>query len=340
MSSYTHPPNMTQLPYYQQVLCGMAYIDSQLPGQRWHDDVPLEKLDMGIPSDDVLKHTLGLCYNGLETSQELGFSVPNDHPRLTDTWRAMLRLRNALPTLPEGHVFLGVGNEQNNPLQHDVRHCFGWNIGNESFGPPRWDQEWSLKGFTSMAMNRVAYCVDRRHPLAQALLIVDDTPQPQPQPQPEEETMTNDYRAEVEILDDGFITCYGYTFSPDDVQQLEAFVNNSSKMEGAGFDMEIAAITIGCRRFDVEEVRGLIGAYREKKREQDNPLLVTAGSRVIRGGATYIVAQIGDDQYMLVSLKTGNRHNSIVVWNPEDRHNIPLANFLTEGDKITNWSKA
>ena len=152
--------------------------------------------------------------------------------------------------------------------------------------------------------------------------------------------MADDYQAEVEILDDGLITCYGYNFSHNDAQQLEAFVGNLASLYDAGFDMEIAAINIGCRRFDVGEVRGLLAAYYEKKRERDNPLLVTAGSRVMRGGAMYIVAQIGDDQYMLVSLKTGNRHNSIVVWNPEDRYNIPLTSFLTEGDEVTNWSKA
>ena len=344
MSSYTHPPSMTQLPYYRQVLCGMAYIDSHLPGQRWHDDIELDTLNMNYTSDDVLSRTLGYAHTRkYSMSQALGFYAGPDpdldvrHVNLTETWRAMLRLRNELPTLPEGHVFLGVGNERNTVRHDGVRHCFGWNIDNGSPESPSWDREWSGRSDSELSRNNVAYCAEREHPLAQALLILDDTPQPQP----EEKTMEDDgYRAEVKIEGDGNIICYGYNFSHNDAQQLEDFLNYSSSLDDAGFDMEIAAITIGCRRFEVKEITGLLAAYYDKKRERDNPFPVTTGTRLVRGGSTYIVAQIGDNDYLLVSLKTGNRHNSVIVRNPEDRYNIPLTSFLSEGDALTNWSKA
>lgn len=344
MSSYTHPNNMTQLPYYQQVLRGMAYIDSQLPGQRWHDGIELDTLDMNFTKDDVLTRALGYAHAERHSmNQELGFFAGpcteegNSHVKLTETWRAMLRLRNELPLLPPRHIFLGVGNERNTVRHDGIRHCFGWSTVEKAC--PHWEREWSGMSVSDLSRNNVAYCAEREHPLAQALLIVNDTPQPQPQP--EEETMEDDgYRAEVKIGGDGTIICYGYNFSHHDAQQIEDFLNYSSTLSDAGFDMEVAAIYIGCRRFEIDEVRGLLAAYYDKKRERDNPFPVTTGTRVMRGGSTYIVAQIGDNDYLLVSLKTGNRHNSVIVRNPEDRYNIPLASFLTEGDALTNWSKA
>ena len=322
MTTYTHPDNITALPYYQQVLRGMAYIDQQHLNKRWVDDVPLDALDMGDPGRDVLAHTLGPRYNSTQLSQELGFYAPVDHDTLTDTWRVLLRLRHQLPPLPDDHVFIGVGNARNSVVHKNVRRCYGWEEG------IRWEDRWSSPGETLLRHNNVAYCVHRDHALAQPYTIEENKPM-------------NDDTPELTLHSSGDGVVYqGYHFTDDDIEKLMTLVRATTSLRNAGFDVEINEVSVGCQEFTRRQLNDLYAQYKQLK-EQPKGFTVKRGDRVeyTPVGTVYIVASVGYTSYLLIDTATGSRYSDITVNDPEDRRAIPFVDFLTSPNDLSNWRK-
>ena len=322
MTDYTHPDSVAAMPYYQQALRGMAYIDQHSDNKQWVDDVPLDELDMDHDDMDILAYTLGRCHNNLDMSRKLGFYTDGIGDELTETWRVLLRLRQQLPELPDGHVFIGVGSEDNDTQYADIRHCYGWEEG------IRWEDRWSRPVEERIQYNHVAYCVHRDHALARPYITQENEPM-------------NDDTPELTLrsIDDG-VVYQGYVLSEDDIEKLMTLVRATTTLRDVGYDVEVSEVSVGCKKFSHEQLNTLYAQYKKLK-QQPQGFTVKMGDRVENAscGEVYIVASMGYTSYQLISLSNGNRWCDTTVESPEDKTAIPFVNFLDNPSDLQYWRK-
>ena len=132
----------------------------------------------------------------------------------------------------------------------------------------------------------------------------------------------------------------GYHFTDDDIEKLIEFFALATTLDGAGLDVEINEIGVGCQEFTRRQLNDLYAQYRKLK-AQPQGFTVMRGDRVIHhpSNTAYIVAESGHQKYQLISLKNGNRWDNDTVNHGSPKDPIPFVDFLTKPNDLINWRK-
>lgn len=112
-----------KLPYYLNVLRGIAYITEHFPGGMDKLYVNLDKLDMaGYPQDAFALAGCGLSgdlFSGNKEEAYYGMIISDEHldfhtetDKLQDTWIQLIEVFASLPNLPAEYLFVGQGHGQ------------------------------------------------------------------------------------------------------------------------------------------------------------------------------------------------------------------------------------
>lgn len=109
--------NYKGLPYYKNVLRGMAWLDANAPG--WLGNVDLDSLNMEFTKRDAFSQATNAALKHSISTDDMFYGRGRDRIKtnansleyrsLTNTWRELIKLRRSLPPIPEGMVFVGNG---------------------------------------------------------------------------------------------------------------------------------------------------------------------------------------------------------------------------------------
>ena len=289
------------LPYYKNVLRGMAWLDEHYDG--WLNKIELDELDMNYDfrspdhGCDILVQ-LGEENYGIQSSTHLGMYAPAGCDELTKTWTALIELRRKLSKIPDGTVFVGQGPLPEAYQEHNSFYasCF------EGVKYPSWDPKPLGQGSEQYC----CYAAKPEHPIVTEWLFEG------------EPKMSNNKRYMINSY--GSVSFAGYNATPHEIEQLRKAVKlvlshneySAAPMNGIdGYSMTFYAhpdseIRIGCQTITLREFKEFIdeydrGEWKEPECEYD------LGDKFLYSDQTYILANVDNGSYNLINTTTGER---------------------------------
>lgn len=324
-------------PYYAYVIAGGVELDRQLPADWPHclTEEDLQELDMQTSEDDVLALLEKHGYTGHEISHHnnnFGMSLadhaaPVEYAKLSAMWRGYIIARQALPLIPDGHVYLGTGFDG---------ACADVEVYITRLGEPCWRYQ-AHGNFDGEDLHYCTADEDFIQEHLDALRYGTETSDTEPAPKPESDPVA---ATDLTLHADDGVNYRGYWLTENDINRLMNIVESTHRLEGAGFDVIINEVSVGCMRFTRHQLQTMYREYKRLKREAESGFTVAAGDRVryLPAHEVYIVASIAAQEYILISTSSGNRWNDKRVI-PDNPKAIPFKQFLTNGQNIEKWRK-